>query len=207
MRVVIDTNVFVSAVFFGGIPGKVLKLWRDDRIEHILTAEVLAEYEDIVHRLRDLYPSVAPDPIVSLVVRRGTFVQPLPLAEGVCADHDDDKFLAAALGGADCRQRGWPSTDRFGIQADPNTDTSYVHREIRERTRTIRLTGNPLRSIPAGDGHVDQRRVARLRRVVRFVTDSLRASITKRSVRMAIRRLQTNASAIRMGSCQSSGKR
>jgi len=37
--------------------------------------------------------------------------------------------------------------------------------------------------VDQGALRLDQRRVARLRRVVRFVTDSLRASITKRSTR------------------------
>ncbi len=100
MRVVVDTNVFVSAVFFGGIPGRLLDMWRNGSVELLLTAEILAEYEDVVHRLRGRYPGVDPDPIVSLVVRRGTFVQPASMEGEVCADRDDDKFLAAALGGA-----------------------------------------------------------------------------------------------------------
>lgn len=99
MRVVVDTNVFISAVFFGGTPGRLLDMWRNGSLELVLTPEILAEYEDVVHRLRDRYPGVDPDPIVHLVVRRGTFVQPAPMAGGVCADRDDDKFLAAALGG------------------------------------------------------------------------------------------------------------
>ena len=100
MKVVVDTNVFVSAVFFGGIPGRLLGMWRDGTLELLLTAEILAEYEDVVHRLRGRYPGVDPDPIIHLVVRRGTFVQPAPMAERVCTDPDDDKFIAAALGGA-----------------------------------------------------------------------------------------------------------
>jgi putative PIN family toxin of toxin-antitoxin system len=100
MRVVVDTNVFVSAVFFGGIPARLLDMWRNGSVELLLTAEILAEYEDVVHRLRGRYPSVDPDPIINLVVRWATFVQPAPLEGQVCADPDDDKFLAAALGGA-----------------------------------------------------------------------------------------------------------
>lgn len=42
MRVVLDTNVFVSAVFFGGIPGKVLDLWRDGHIELLTPVEFIA---------------------------------------------------------------------------------------------------------------------------------------------------------------------
>ncbi len=99
MKVVCDTNVFVSAIFFGGTPGKLLDMWRDGAIELLLTTEILAEYEDVVGRLAKRYPSIDPATIIHLVVRRGTFVQPAPLEEGVCDDPDDDKFLAAALAG------------------------------------------------------------------------------------------------------------
>ncbi|MDX9980814.1 MAG: putative toxin-antitoxin system toxin component, PIN family [Lentisphaeria bacterium] len=51
MRVVLDTNVFISAVFFGGVPGKILDMWREGGIELLLSAEILAEYEDVARRL------------------------------------------------------------------------------------------------------------------------------------------------------------
>ena len=97
MRVVVDTNVFVSAVFFGGIPGRILDMWRDGRIDLLLTPEILAEYEEIVHRLHVRYPGVDPEPIVSLVIRRGVFVADEELSQPVSIDEDDDKFLAAAI--------------------------------------------------------------------------------------------------------------
>ena len=37
MRVVVDTNVFVSGVFFGGPPGRVLAAWRDGTIEVVVS--------------------------------------------------------------------------------------------------------------------------------------------------------------------------
>ncbi len=52
MKVVLDTNVFVSAVFFGGTPGKVLDMWRDGKIELLLTADILAEYEEVIKKLQ-----------------------------------------------------------------------------------------------------------------------------------------------------------
>ena len=32
MKAVVDTNVLVSAMFFGGTPGRILELWRDDKL-------------------------------------------------------------------------------------------------------------------------------------------------------------------------------
>ena len=99
MRVVVDTNVFVSAVFFGGVPGEVLNMWRNGSIDLLLSPEILAEYEDIVCRFHARYPNVDPEPVVSLVVRRAVFVQAGPLPRSVSVDQDDDKFLAAAVAG------------------------------------------------------------------------------------------------------------
>ena len=41
--VVIDTNVFVSALLFGGTPGKLIAFWKSVKIQPHLTSEILAE--------------------------------------------------------------------------------------------------------------------------------------------------------------------
>jgi putative PIN family toxin of toxin-antitoxin system len=41
--VVIDTNVFVSALLFAGKPGKLIALWRSGKIQPHLTSEILTE--------------------------------------------------------------------------------------------------------------------------------------------------------------------
>ena len=41
--VVIDTNVFVSALLFGGTPGKLISLWKSGKIRPHLTSEILTE--------------------------------------------------------------------------------------------------------------------------------------------------------------------
>lgn len=100
MKVVLDTNVFISAVFFGGVPGQILDMWRDGNLEIVLSKEILDEYQDVVGRLQKRYPGVDSAPIVSLVVKHGTFVQPATIHELICADPDDDIFLAAVLSGS-----------------------------------------------------------------------------------------------------------
>jgi hypothetical protein len=41
--VVIDTNVLVSALLFGGTPGKLVSLWQKGRIRPFLSKEIIAE--------------------------------------------------------------------------------------------------------------------------------------------------------------------
>ena len=47
MKIVIDTNVLISGVFFGGFPRKVLSAVVGQRITACATAEIINEYEEI----------------------------------------------------------------------------------------------------------------------------------------------------------------
>ena len=49
MRVVLDTNVLVSAIL-GGTSGRILDLWRAGKFNLVLTVEVLQEYLDVLKR-------------------------------------------------------------------------------------------------------------------------------------------------------------
>ena len=42
MRVVLDTNVVLSGVVFGGVPGEVLAAWSRGRFEVVVSAAILA---------------------------------------------------------------------------------------------------------------------------------------------------------------------
>ncbi len=97
MRVVLDTNVLVSAVFFGATPGQVLSHWRDRAFEIVVSREVLEEYVRVGERIAVRAPGVDLGPALDLIAAHATFVSTAPLPEPVCRDPDDDKFLACAL--------------------------------------------------------------------------------------------------------------
>ena len=44
IRVVIDTNVIMSAILFGGIPGELMPLWKSGRIKPLASKEIIDEY-------------------------------------------------------------------------------------------------------------------------------------------------------------------
>lgn len=44
MKVVLDTNVFISGVFFSGPPYEVLNAWREGKIQLAISQEILREY-------------------------------------------------------------------------------------------------------------------------------------------------------------------
>ena len=103
MKVVLDTNVFVSGVFFGGIPGRVLEAWRDGKVEVILSREIVEEYVRVGEELADRFTGVDLSAALDLLTVSATLVTSPPLPDRASRDPDDDKFLACALAaGADC---------------------------------------------------------------------------------------------------------
>ena len=44
IRAVIDTNVIVSAILFGGIPGKLISLWKSGHLKPLASKDIIDEY-------------------------------------------------------------------------------------------------------------------------------------------------------------------
>ncbi len=99
MKIVLDTNVFISGVFFSGPPYQILKAWRDGKLQLIVSSEILEEYERVGVLLANQFPGVNLNPILELLTITTELFFPAPLTEKVCDDADDDKFIACALAG------------------------------------------------------------------------------------------------------------
>jgi putative PIN family toxin of toxin-antitoxin system len=99
MRIVLDTNVLMSGIFFAGPPASVLAAWAEGRLELLATVEILAEYRRVGSRLSRKYASVDIDPVLDLVVRESRILEPFPVPADACDDKDDIKFLACAISG------------------------------------------------------------------------------------------------------------
>jgi putative PIN family toxin of toxin-antitoxin system len=99
MRIVLDTNVLVSGLIFGGVPGRILAAWADGAITLVISPDILEEYRRVGRELakgrEELVETL--DALMALLTVNAVVVNAPPLAEPVCADRDDDKFLAAAL--------------------------------------------------------------------------------------------------------------
>ena len=103
MNVVLDTNVFVSGIFFKGPPFEILKAWMEGRIVMVLSPEVFEEYMRVIHAISDQFPEVDAHPFLRLASRSARMVPDGMLPVGVCSDPSDDKFLSCAVQGkAEC---------------------------------------------------------------------------------------------------------
>ena len=97
MRIVLDTNVFISGVFFRGPPRRVLEGWRDGVVRVVFSREIFEEYQRVGDRLSERYEGVDLAPFLELLVVEGDLVEAISLEQPVSKDPDDDKFLACAL--------------------------------------------------------------------------------------------------------------
>jgi putative PIN family toxin of toxin-antitoxin system len=99
LKIVLDTNVFISGVFFTGPPYEILKAWRDGRIQILISEEIIEEYHRVGELLSKQFPGIEFGPILQLLTINTELVQTRKLTAQVCEDPDDDKFLECAIFG------------------------------------------------------------------------------------------------------------
>ena len=97
IRVVIDTNVFVSS-FFGGNPKGIIDLWKNERIILCLSKDVLDEYVDVLQRIGLKHEKEIQE-LLSLFAKGFNilFTTITPKIKAVQGDPDDDKFIECAV--------------------------------------------------------------------------------------------------------------
>jgi putative PIN family toxin of toxin-antitoxin system len=100
IKVVIDTNVIISALLFGGKPGELIPLWEDGKINPLVSREIIDEYIRVL-----TYPKFE---LTKKEIQFLLYHQLLPYFEVIKTypgpviipnDPTDDKFIRCALAG------------------------------------------------------------------------------------------------------------
>ena len=96
MKIVIDTNVVISGVFFGGNPRKIIEKVVDGNFDAYATVEIIDEYMEIIDSMIEkkhvglnkntLYPLF----LALKIIEKKSNID-------VCRDPDDDKFIECAV--------------------------------------------------------------------------------------------------------------
>ena len=103
MRVVLDTNVLISAIFFSGPPSRILSAWLEDMFDLVVSTEILEEYRRTAGRIVEKFPGVDLGPVLDRIAVHALLVVPVSLPDDACTDRDDIKFLECAVAcRADC---------------------------------------------------------------------------------------------------------
>jgi hypothetical protein len=75
LKVILDTNVLISGIFFGGPPAAILRSWRDGLIQIVLSTQILEEYLRVAELLSADYPGVDPRPLLNLVIAQSLLIE------------------------------------------------------------------------------------------------------------------------------------
>ncbi|NOX36150.1 MAG: putative toxin-antitoxin system toxin component, PIN family [Calditrichaeota bacterium] len=97
IKVVIDTNVFISS-FFGGNPRKIIDLWKTGEIYWCLSNAIIDEYIEVLRRM-GLQNEDEISELLSLFAE-GKFIlftTKTPRLNVVDDDPDDNKFIECAV--------------------------------------------------------------------------------------------------------------
>ena len=97
MKVVLDTNVFISGVFFSGPPHRILRAWREGRLRIVYSTAILEEYRRVFEEFGRRLPKAHPEAILQFLGVYGELIQPGEATMGVCRDPDDEKFIDCFL--------------------------------------------------------------------------------------------------------------
>ena len=101
MRLVLDTNIVVSALLWRGTPHELIAAARTRPVALFTSSVLLAELADILTRRKLTRPVAAsgltPDQLMQRYLRLVTVIHPVPIPPTVLTDPDDDHVLACAL--------------------------------------------------------------------------------------------------------------
>jgi putative PIN family toxin of toxin-antitoxin system len=97
MKIVLETNVLISGIFFSGPPYQILKAWQEGKIEIAISEDILIEYQRVAEELSKQFPSVDIEQILKLLTIHAEIVDTHGLEVTVCEDPDDNMFISCAL--------------------------------------------------------------------------------------------------------------
>ena len=98
LKVVLDTNILVSALLFRGELSRIVELWKNGRLIPVISKETFQELKAVLE-----YPKfhLTKDEIRTLIEEEILpFFEVVEVADevsGICSDPDDNKFISCAL--------------------------------------------------------------------------------------------------------------
>lgn len=96
MKAVFDTNVFISALVFGGIPRNILLFADEGRFELVISKQILAELRGIL-RTKFRYERKELDEVEKMLTSVGIAVDPKRKIRKITADPEDNMVLECAV--------------------------------------------------------------------------------------------------------------
>jgi len=99
MKIVLDTNLLVSGIFWGGTPLKILDLWKKKKVELLASDATLNEYLSIILKVAKKMDRVDLFRSWSLVLPARLRLVSVRKSFRLCRDSNDDIFIDCAIAG------------------------------------------------------------------------------------------------------------
>ncbi|MBQ7267334.1 MAG: putative toxin-antitoxin system toxin component, PIN family [Synergistaceae bacterium] len=96
MKIVIDTNVVISGVFFGGKPRIILEAVADGKLCACASGEILIEYYEVIEEMINRGQGHFNRNVLEPVISEMEIITPVS-SINVSRDPDDNKFIECAI--------------------------------------------------------------------------------------------------------------
>lgn len=115
LSVVADTNVYISALEFGGNPERLLRLAEAGAFRPLISDSIVSEISKVLRGDKFRWPVEDTSKALRLIARLTEHVQPHETLHVITADPSDDRILECAVtGGADYIVSGDNHLLKFG---------------------------------------------------------------------------------------------
>lgn len=100
MRVVLDTNVFISGIFWqGNFSSQIINLWKKRKFNLISSIQIIEELEKTLSTFKIQMGNEVIKEWRRIIIENALIVEPSQKIDIIKADSDDNKFLEAAVTG------------------------------------------------------------------------------------------------------------
>lgn len=98
-KVVIDTNIFISGIFWSGTPGKILEYFKESKFELLVTKEIINEYRKKLKEIgKKIGKEEKTEDWLKIILEKSILIKS---SKGIklCRDKKDNIFLECAISG------------------------------------------------------------------------------------------------------------
>jgi len=96
IKVVVDTNVLISAILFGGTPEKIWELVEQKVIEIFISPEMLKELQDVLEKKFDFNVTMSMETLAN-IKELSTLVEPVLKLKVIKEKESDNRILECAV--------------------------------------------------------------------------------------------------------------
>jgi len=98
VRIVIDTNILISGIFFKGKERDIIELWFNGKFDVVCTEEIFEEYSEVITRFAEKSGGNKHKEIIGIIAKNCIFIKNV-YSEKYSRDPDDDKFINCGMSG------------------------------------------------------------------------------------------------------------